>query len=127
MDKDLNEFETIQINIIRHSIIVNGRNPNTLDIWGLSYLHRSSESVPRINTLLDMGANIDVVDRQCRTPLMYSVSSGKSLDAVQLLIDRGCNVHHKDNIGKTVIDHVVDRKTLLAVMRHTGEIGSTNC
>ena len=48
------------------------------------------------------GCNKELLDKDSATPLLLSVKSGKA-NAVQALIDGGCDVNTKDRDSKTTV------------------------
>ena len=67
-------------------------------------LHHAVERRSRamVSLLIDSGANIDAVNGFRETPLCWAVVLGFD-DIAFLLIERGCNVHIKDEEGRTVM------------------------
>lgn len=56
--------------------------------------------------LIANGANVNVVDKEGRTPLFYS----KSADNIDLLLKHGADINHQDNFGNTLIMHCAQNK-----------------
>ena len=59
-----------------------------------------------ISLLLDMGAEIDPIDRSCRTPLHLAALGGHARVA-KLLIDKKARLDARDNAGKNPLDSAI--------------------
>ena len=55
-------------------------------------------NIENVKELLDMGAQIDAVNKYGRTPLLYAALNGHT-DIVKLLLDRGAEVDARDEEG----------------------------
>lgn len=73
-----------------------------------------------IDSLLEKGVDIEAVDVQGRTPLLYAVQKYKlrllgevywfndnGRDEIQLLLDKGANINTADNEGRTPFSDVL--------------------
>ena len=73
------------------------------DFCNASALHVSATNgqVKCCEVLLDLGADVDILDPRQRTPLMYA----KISDVLRLLLSRGANVHARDEDGRTALHY----------------------
>ena len=58
--------------------------------------------LPTLNLLLELNADINVVDSQGQTPLFYASKKGH-IDICKALVDKGININHKDNKNTSAI------------------------
>ncbi len=75
---------------------------NAVDKGGISLLSVAAEEGDAVTILglLEMGANVERVDRVNRTPLMYAARS-KNNDAIQVLLDAGADIQSRDTLGNS--------------------------
>jgi len=74
---------------------------------GLTALHYAAfkGNLTVVNLLLEAGAPVNVADDRGLTPLMMAANSrNKSLELVRALLDRGADIHDKDEFGRTAAD-----------------------
>ena len=60
--------------------------------------------VQAIRILIEKDANLETVDENCMTPLMFASVSGHA-DALRVSIENGANVEAPDNSGKTSLQN----------------------
>ncbi|KAI8961155.1 ankyrin [Daldinia sp. FL1419] len=86
------------------AFIKNGGDPN-VPCLGTTALHvlckRSREHELLIDYLIRMGASIDALDDQGRTPIYEYVMFPRSWKLLEAFIKRGANVNHQDIKGRT--------------------------
>lgn len=85
------------------------------------HLAVSMESAKCLELLLTSGANPNMVDSRCRTPLMYSVL--ESFDMLKVLLNNGADPNIGDLEGRTpltlaVIDSDVEEGVIEALLEH---------
>ncbi len=75
-----------------------------VDKSGVSLLSVAAEEgdADTIIGLLDLGEDVERVDRVNRTPLMYAARS-KNNDAIQVLLDAGADIQARDTLGNAPI------------------------
>ena len=90
-----------------------GLAPNIVDNTGSSALHRAvlrvdrghfDSSIQTIQTLLDIGANINLPDRMGRTALHLASNFGRD-DLVKWLLQHGADINAVDNQANTPLHH----------------------
>lgn len=52
-------------------------------------------------TLIEVGASVNAIDKNSRTPLMKAIEQGKNAEIVKLLIESGAAINAKDKDGLT--------------------------
>ncbi|ADE34453.1 ankyrin repeat-containing protein [Turbot reddish body iridovirus] len=92
---------TVFMAMMRHP----GINLNAADSDGNTVLHMCCRWVQytRVKALLSAGANVDPVNKEGKTPLMYALHSKTY---VHLLIQHGANPNHKDHSNHSVLYHL---------------------
>ncbi|UWH19875.1 ankyrin repeat containing protein [Infectious spleen and kidney necrosis virus] len=92
---------TVFMAMMRHP----GIDLNAADSDGNTVLHMCCRWVQytRVKALLAAGANVDPVNKEGKTPLMYALHS-KSY--VHLLIQHGADTNHKDHSNHSVLYHL---------------------
>ncbi len=75
---------------------------NATDKGGVALLSTAAEAGDADTTaaLLELGAQVERVDRVNRTPLMYAARSKKP-ETIQLLLDAGADIQARDRLGNT--------------------------
>ena len=73
------------------------------------YYSASSSDHKKVKELLEQGANVDVVNNEGDTPLMWACFMGDK-PVVELLIGRGVDVNVKNNSGNTALDFASSKK-----------------
>jgi len=63
-----------------------------------------------IEYLLTKGLNVNVADKEGRTPLMVAITKGASQDILNHLIANGANINAVDISGNSVLHYAVDSK-----------------
>jgi len=74
---------------------------------GLTALHYATfkGNLTVVRRLLDAGAPVNVADDRGLTPLMMAANSwNKSPEVVRVLLERGADIHAKDEFGRTAAD-----------------------
>jgi len=85
-----------------------GGDPNCVDQFGFSPLHRAvnADQVEMTQLLVYLGANLDVASGDSQeTPLHWACRNGQ-LDMVKSLISMGADIHRTDSLGWTPLHHV---------------------
>ena len=96
-----------------------GADWNVLDDLNRKPIHYAAcckEDGP-INYLISLGALIDEVDREKKSPLMYACMSGR-LDCVKALIRKHCNFLLKDKITKNTAFHFACKNGYLEIVKY---------
>ena len=83
-------------------------------------------------TLLQWGADVDLLDRDGQTPLMYAVRSKSpyAVRAISLFLEHGSDIRIKDRYGKTALDYAVSNNTesgmsgQLMLLKYGAKLGS---
>ncbi|NBB89666.1 MAG: hypothetical protein GVY23_00500 [Spirochaetes bacterium] len=83
------------------TLIDNGANVNSRDVFGRTPLHLAVGHPAIIALLLEAGANVDARDSLSNTPLHRAVPSIESVDA---LISAGADVRAENTSGNTALD-----------------------
>ncbi|XP_075456615.1 uncharacterized protein LOC142495268 isoform X2 [Ascaphus truei] len=89
-------------------LISNGVNVNTRNKIGNSALHFAAlrtDCYEILRLLLICGAEVDVENDTCVTPLFYTIFMS-NFHGTRLLIDYGANVNHLDDHGLTAFAHI---------------------
>jgi len=75
---------------------------NTPKIGGLSILHMMTfmNKISLMQILINLGANINIIDNNEQTPMHYAVMSN-SLETVKFLIKKKADINMQDNTGNT--------------------------
>lgn len=114
---------------IRHLISI-GVPVNGKDRYGNTPLHYAAraKNVEAMKALLDAGANIDAVNRDGVTPLrQLLLRKPDNLEAVELLLAHGADMHQRYENGATVKEYVQitanvqDRKLLELFEKYDNE------
>jgi len=113
----LKKFEKLEDNKLNNKLLSAVKNGNVLLVknliphcnleykkWGESFLIIATinNNIEIVKLLLEFGANVDSVDKQERTSLMWA-SYGIRLEIVKLLIKYGANVNLVDNENWTAL------------------------
>jgi len=100
-----------------------GANPNATNVAGATALMWAIPDVAKVKLLLAHGADVNARSGNLqRTPLLVAASYPGTVEILQLLLDKGADIHAKDR-GKT---HALGRATLtadVAVVRFLVEHG----
>ncbi|EDV28789.1 uncharacterized protein TRIADDRAFT_52031 [Trichoplax adhaerens] len=126
-DYRLDNSEKLKEIIDETSISVDSIDPET----GYSLLHHSvsSESLSSINFFLERGANVNVQNRDKRTPLHVGVTTG-NFSIVKRLLCHGADVTIKDTHGRTALHLVMglqlDRKMMLLLVEYGARISEAD-
>jgi ankyrin repeat protein len=95
---------------------------NKLGACGNSSLHFASGSNYEITEiLLEYGANVNIMDNNCLTPLYFALN-GRNLEIIKLLIKNGAdiNISDKDNISPLHISIRINRKDITEILINNG-------
>jgi ankyrin repeat protein len=98
-------------------LVLAGANTANKDKDGWTALHWAASygDFRSVAALLDCNAHINEVDEQGWTPLMHAVA-GNYVDAAQLLVDLGSDLHIRNKANQTVFDIVhLNRRKAVAV------------
>jgi len=82
-----------------------GAEVNVCDQEKFTPLHKAIQEPSRalIKALLVHGAKIDAINKYGDTPLTICVRGGSRPDIVEVLIEYGANVNHRNNAGETAL------------------------
>ncbi|MFC1792924.1 ankyrin repeat domain-containing protein [Planctomycetota bacterium] len=93
-------------------LIDKGAEVNAACTFGCTVLHhavgRNQPQADVVRLLIASGANVNAKDNSGRTPLRWSVLSGRK-DIVELLLVNGADINTKDNGGSTPLDIAVEQ------------------
>jgi ankyrin repeat protein len=78
--------------------------------WGIS-----EPRLAMVESLIDLGADINIPDAQGFTPLMHAAMAGDEI-MCQLLIERGADVHIRSNDGLSVMSMAHDSHNLFELL-----------
>lgn len=84
------------------SIIDEEKIPQNAKITALHYAILKKSSITATLNIISNGANIDALDSNGKTPLMYAAELGL-FDQTKLLIESKAKLNIQDNLGKTAI------------------------
>ena len=62
----------------------------------------------KMTMIIKLDANVDILDSDGKTPLMYAVIS-KNIDAIKLLLEKGAKTDIKNHEDKTALDIVMEK------------------
>ncbi|ORU91257.1 MAG: hypothetical protein A6F71_08425 [Cycloclasticus sp. symbiont of Poecilosclerida sp. M] len=85
------------------ALVERGANLHQRDVCGKSALAHSCHNISILTYLLELGAEVDSIDRRCRTILMTACEKG-NFKAVSVLLDHGANINLIDNDDQSVLD-----------------------
>jgi ankyrin repeat protein len=100
---------------------------NAQDIAELTPLHLAAfTNSPHITLLLQAGASVNTQDQADQTPLHWAMSSGRSHEAIQILIEHGadpslCDMS-KNNAAQTAKDQGTRNVLLVAVQQRVDKL-----
>jgi len=71
-----------------------------------------SKNVEIIKFLIDFGANINAVNKNGTTPLMYAKTNiqKEQYGILNYLVSKGASIDQKDKFNKTVIDYIAEQE-----------------
>jgi len=105
----------IDLNKNLHSI--NDINEKDIETgWSLLSVAVFNHSLNCVNLLLSKGANINIVNNNGTTILMYAktkVFSNRNFSFLEYLINNGADLFIKDKFGKNVLDYVKEKNDLI--------------
>jgi len=70
------------------------------------------DDIKRTEALLDEGCEADTIDEEGRPLLLLAIKSGSSRELIELLIDRGADLHWTTEEGVGLLDEAVERNRL---------------
>ncbi|XP_069486198.1 serine/threonine-protein phosphatase 6 regulatory ankyrin repeat subunit C-like [Ambystoma mexicanum] len=97
-------------------LLSNGGNVNAQSENGNSALHLAALQMDLYDilaVLLDCGAEVDIENDECQTPLFFAAFTS-NLHGARLLLDHGANVRHQDNGSVTAFGYIRDFDEWLA-------------
>ena len=96
-----------------------GGDWNVLDDLNRKPIHYAAccKSEKPLNYLLSLGALIDEVDKEKKSPLMYACLAGR-IDCVKLLIKKGANILLKDKLTKNTAYHFACKNGYLNIVKY---------
>ena len=96
-----------------------GGDWNVLDDLNRKPIHYAAccKNDKPLNYLLSLGALIDEVDKEKKSPLMYACMAGR-LDCVKLLIKKKANILLKDKFGKNTAFHFACKNGYLNIVKY---------
>jgi len=104
-----------------HLLIQQGINISEINIINLI---QSSYSLEFIRTLIDAGANINIIDQYGNTPLMIASNKGK-YDVVKLLVEKKAKLDLQNYHGYTAITMAFTRKEIYySIIKHLIDSGA---
>jgi len=105
----------IDLNKNLHSI--NDINEKDIETgWSLLSVAVFNHSLNCVNLLLSKGANINIVNNNGTSILMYAktkVFSNRNFSFLEYLINNGADLFIKDKFGKNVLDYVKEKNDLI--------------
>jgi len=84
--------------------------------WSLLSVAVFNHSLNCVNLLLSKGANINIVNNNGTSILMYAktkVFSNRNFSFLEYLINNGADLFIKDKFGKNVLDYVKEKNDLI--------------
>jgi uncharacterized protein len=99
-------------------LLAAGQDPNDRDYAGVTPLHGAAQynGVETVRVLLDAGADVNAIDDEGNTPLMYALRSPWTTpEVVQLLRDRGGDPTIENHQGNSPLSRIrrVSNKPLI--------------
>lgn len=97
------QLEQIVEMMIRYKVGINTK------YQGYTLLHHATHSDLRatVESLLNIGADIDIPDDFQGQTAVYHAALGGSPPTMRLLLDRGADIHALDKYGRTALHHIV--------------------
>ena len=80
-------------------------------------LHRAVQTVneKEVHTLVEMGLDINAVDKEGKTPLHYAASIGR-YSLVKYLVEHEASVYVKDNLRKTPLVYAIEKNHIKVII-----------
>jgi len=80
-------------------------------------LHRAVKAVDEkeVHTLVEMGLDIDAIDKDGRTPLHYAAKIGR-YSLVKYLVEHGASVYTKDHAHKTPLVYAIEKNRIKVIV-----------
>jgi len=94
---------------------------NWLGLFRMSPLHYAGTNVAVLETLLNRGANIEIVDHNGLTVLHWAAKQGE-VDLATLLLDCGANVDARDHDGLAPLRYAADVVIVDLLLRHGADV-----
>jgi ankyrin repeat protein len=89
-------------------MINSGADVHTVSNRGTALLHMAvTDKKNKIDVLISAGANVNVLDRDLDTPLMYATNAGAEVENILALLKAGADKTLKNSRGKTAYDYAV--------------------
>ena len=124
------------------SLIVNGEDVNAVDEFGFTPLHLVINNVPWskgksiAKFLIENGADVNATGQNGVSPLQMALNHGAisqlmasldsdNLEVIQMLIDAGANVNHKDKFDNTPL-HVACKQGYVQAFEMLAKHGTLN-
>ena len=90
-------------------LLAHGATSERKDKAEMLYIAARSENETAIQRLLDKGTDINIRNKESKTPLMRVINDGKT-NGVRLLLEKGADVHIQDNKRRTALHYAALNK-----------------
>lgn len=105
-----------------------GADFNAIDVYGIPLLHFAimmNGQEDRLAVLLKYGVDINAVNIDGENAVMIACGDGL-LEISQMLLDAGCDIHHRDLLGNTALFHCSSVACMQCLLEYRADINARN-